>query len=103
MKTKALAVDKNMIVEEERHEGICEWGFHPFHLLTDISAFLNQDKKFRKNANEDEYMDDFWEDLRQIRKKQLDVNPVLKIQKIFRGWIYRAKEKRKKNNDRNNK
>ena len=89
-------MDRNMIVEEERHEGIYEWGFHSFHPLTDISAIFHKNKNLSKNASEDEYMEDFWEDLRQVRKMELAVNPAIKIQKVFRGWLYRTKEKRKK-------
>ena len=102
-KTKALAVDKNMIVEEERSEGIYEWGLPPFHPLTDISPIFEEKKKFDKNATEDEYMEDFWQDLRRIRQKQLLINPILRIQKVFRGWLFRTKQHRKKHDDRTNK
>ena len=98
MNTKAIAMDKNLVVEEERHEGIYEWGFNAFHPLTDISDFFDKNKNLSKNATEDEYMEDFWEDLRQLRKRELVINPVLKIQKFFSGWLYRTKEKRKKQN-----
>lgn len=47
-------------------------------------------------------MTEFWADMAEIRKKQIKINPVIYIQKVFRGWIYRAKQIRKKQEKENN-
>lgn len=39
-------------------------------------------------------MMEFWEDIAEIRKKQMIMNPIIKIQKYYRGWIYRIKKVR---------
>ena len=31
-----------------------------------------------------------------IRKKNIEINSIMKIQKVYRGWSYRLKEARKK-------
>ena len=42
---------------------------------------------------ENEYMIHFWEQIRFIRRKHEDLYPIIKVQKVFRGWIYRKKIK----------
>jgi hypothetical protein len=39
-------------------------------------------------------MQDFWITLRLLRKKYEEANPIIKVQKVFRGWIFREKLKR---------
>lgn len=37
-------------------------------------------------------MAEFWLDMAEIRKKYIQITPALRIQKMYRGWIYRIKK-----------
>jgi hypothetical protein len=39
-------------------------------------------------------MQDFWITLKMLRRRYEVVNPIIKIQKVFRGWIFREKLRR---------
>lgn len=41
-------------------------------------------------------MKEFWDDIWELRKKQIEMNPALKIQKVFRGWLWRTSQSRGK-------
>jgi ribosomal protein S8 len=65
--------------------------FCPESDITDIYAKKNYLNEY---ATEEEYMQDFWITLKLLRRRYEEVNPIIKIQKVFRGWIFREKLRR---------
>lgn len=90
--TSVIAVDHNIVVQEERSPSISQHPLQPLPLspATRVSELLGT-RKFNRNASEEEYMREFWNDMQVLRGHWVQVHPILKIQKVWRGWSQRNK------------
>lgn len=90
--TSVIAVDKNMVVQEERTSELPSSNFEAFSHETDISEYLLKKNTINRHASEEEYMRELWVEMNQLRKKHEKLFPIIKIQKWFRGWSIREKK-----------
>lgn len=90
--TSAIAFDRHLIAQEEKTVQLLPLS-PAYASSTDISHLLLK-RSTNNYTTEEEYMHDFWLSLNQLRKRHEAINPAIKIQKCFRGWIFRLKLRR---------
>ena len=91
--TSAIAFDRNLIAAEERTGQLMPHSAS-YAPGTDIANLLLKRSTTNNYSTEEEYMQDFWQSLRLLRKRHEAINPAIKIQKCFRGWVFREKLRR---------
>jgi hypothetical protein len=83
-----------MVVQHEKTANFPFPSPEPFSEETDISIFFERKGPANRFATEEEYMRELWLEMAQLRKMHEKLFPIIKIQKVFRGWMVREKSRR---------
>lgn len=87
--TNVIAIDHNLVVEEERVPGIFE-SVQAFSPETLVKFPLLAIEERPERLTEDDYICYFHQELRILRRHHIKVNPIIRLQSLYRGYKVRS-------------